>query len=100
MIFCLNAPFGAPCFLTARRVAPLWPGKTSYRIASGRKSTPLTSKHEARLPDFSLRLLASPRTARWMSFAPEIAAIVCMSLLHNTSHLESNRKVVEWKERR
>ena len=78
---------------------PLWPGKTSYRIASGRKSTSPASKHEVRLPDFSLRLLASPRTARWMSFAPEIAAIVGVSLVHNASHLESNRKVVEWKDR-
>ena len=83
----LNAPFGARCFLTARRVAPLWPGKTSYRIASGRKSIPPTSKHEVRLPDFSLRLLASPRNACGPDAVLGIAAIVGVSLLHNASHL-------------
>ena len=84
---CLNAPFGARCFLTPGVSYPLWPGKTSYRIASGRKSTPPTSKHEARLPDFSLRLLASPRNACGADAVPEIAAIVGVSLLHNASHL-------------
>ena len=64
------------------------------------KSTPPASKHEARLPDFSLRLLASPRNACGADAVPEIAAIVGVSLLHIASHLESNRKVVEWKERR
>ena len=78
---------------------PLWPGKTSSRIASGRKGTPPASKHEARLSDFSLRLLASPRNACWADAVPEIAAIVGVSLLHNASHLERNRKVVEWKDR-
>ena len=66
---------------------PLWPGKTSYRIASGRKSTPPASKHEVRLPDFSLRLLASPRNACGADSVPEIAAIVGVLLLHNTLHL-------------
>ena len=72
----------------------------SYRIASGRKSTPPANKHEVILPDFSLRLLASPQNACGADTAPEIGAIVGVSLLHNASHLESNRKVVEWKDRR
>ena len=83
----LNAPFGARCFLTPGVSYPLWPGKTSYRIASGRKSTPPTNKHEVRLPDFSLRLLASLRTACGADAIPEIATIVGMSLLHNSTHL-------------
>ena len=58
-----------------------------YRIASGRKSIPPASKHEVRLPDFSLRLLASPRTVCGADAVPEIAAIVGVSLLHNASHL-------------
>ena len=66
---------------------PLWSGKTSYRIASGRKSTPPANKHEARLADFSLRLLASPRNACGADAVPEIAAIVGVLLLHNASHL-------------
>ena len=78
---------------------PLWPGKVSYRIASGRKSTPPANKHEVRLPDFSLRLLASLRNACGADAVSEIAAIVGVSLLHSASHLESNRKVVEWKDR-
>ena len=63
------------------------------------KSTPPTSKHEARLPDFSLRLLVSPRNACGADAVPEIAAIVGVLLLHNALHLESNCKVVEWKDR-
>ena len=62
---------------------PLRPGKTSRRIASGRKSTPPANKHEARLPDFSLRLLASPRNACGADAVPAIASIVGVSLLHN-----------------
>ena len=58
-----------------------------YRIASGRKSNPPASKHEVRLPDFSLRLLASPRTVCGADAVPEIAAIVGVSLLNNASHL-------------
>ena len=83
----LNAPFGARCFLTPGVSQPLWLGKTSYRIASGRKSTPPANKHEARLPDFSLRLLASPQNACGADAVLEIAAIVGVSLLHNASHL-------------
>ena len=78
---------------------PLWLGKTSYRIASGRKSTPPANKHEARLPDFSLRLLASPQNARGAEAVPEIAAIVGVSLLNDALHVSSNCKVVEWKDR-
>ena len=78
---------------------PLRSGETLRRIASGRKSTPPANKHEARLPDFSLRLLASPRYSCGADAVPEIAAIVGVSLLHNASHLESNCKVVEWKDR-
>lgn len=58
-----------------------------YRIASGRKSTPPTSKHEVRISDFSLRLHASPRNACGADAVPEIAAIVGVSLLHNALHL-------------
>ena len=58
-----------------------------FRIASGRKSTPPTSKHEARLPDFSLRLLVSPRNACGVDAVLEIGAIVGVSLLHNATHL-------------
>ena len=58
-----------------------------YRITSGRQSTPPASKHTLRLPDFSLRLLASPRNACSADAVPENAAIVGVSLLHNTLHL-------------
>jgi len=40
------------------------------------KNNPPTSKHEARLPDFSLRLLASPRNVCGADAVPEIAATV------------------------
>ena len=66
---------------------PLWPGKTSYRIASGRQSTPPTSKHKARISDFSLRLLVSPRTACGADFAPEIASLIGVSPDRNTPYL-------------
>ena len=78
---------------------PLRSGETLRRIASGRKSIPPASKHEARLPDFSLRLLVSPRNACGVDAVLEVAAIVGVLLLHNASHLESNRKVVDWKNR-
>ncbi|ERH21873.1 hypothetical protein HMPREF1980_02280 [Actinomyces sp. oral taxon 172 str. F0311] len=45
-----------------------------------------------------MRLLASPRNASWADAVPGIAAIVGVSLLHNASHVSSNRKVVEWKD--
>ena len=63
------------------------------------KKHPPANKHGVRLPDFSLRLLASPRNACGADAVPEFAAIVGVSLLHNASHLERNRKVVEWKDR-
>jgi hypothetical protein len=59
----------------------------SYRIASGRKSIPPASKHEARLPDFSLRLLASPQNRSGDAFAPEIAAVTGVLISHSTSQL-------------
>ena len=83
----LNAPFGARCFLTARRVAP---PVTKENVVSDRqwpKSTPPANKHEIRLPDYSLRLLASPRNVCGADAVPELDAIVGVSLLHNTSHL-------------
>ena len=95
----LNAPFGARCFLTARRVAPPVARENVVPDRQWPKSTPPTSKHEARLPDFSLRLLVSPRNACGADAVPEIAAIVGVLLLHNALRLESNRKVVEWKDR-
>ena len=83
----LNAPFGARCFLTVRRVVPLVAREAPCRIASGRKSTPPTSKYEARLPDFSLRLRASPRNACGADAVLEIAAVTGVSISHSTSHL-------------
>ena len=79
----LMHPLALGAFCLSGVSHPLWPGKTSYRIASGRKSTHSTSKHEARIPDFSLRLLASPRTAQRAVCAPEIASALGVSLLHN-----------------
>jgi len=58
-----------------------------YRIASGRKSTPPASKHRVRISDFSLQLLASPRTAYGAGFAPEIASLIGVSPGHNSPYL-------------
>ena len=74
-------------------------GETLRRIASGRKSTPPTSKHEVRISDFSLRLLVLLWTTLRIRFAPEIAAVTGVLFHHHTSHLESNCKVVDWKDR-
>ena len=63
------------------------------------KNTHSTSKHKARLPDFSLWLPASPRNACGADAVPEIASTLDVLLLHNALHLESNCKVVEWKDR-
>lgn len=77
----------------------LWSGGTPCRIATGRKSTSPTSKHEVRISDFSLRLLVSPRTVCGTGDAPDIAAVVGVSFRHHTLHVQSNCKVVDWKDR-
>ena len=81
------APFGARCFLTARRVAPPVTRENVVPDRQWPKSTPPTSKHKGRISDYSLEMLASPQTRSGDAFAPEIAAIVGVSLLHNATHL-------------
>jgi len=66
---------------------PLRSGETLRRIASGRKSTPPTSKHKGRISDYSLEMLASPQTRSGDACAPEIAAVTGVSISHSTSHL-------------
>ena len=63
------------------------------------KSAPPTGKHKGRISDLSLRLHASPRTVCGAGDAPEIAAVTGVSFHHHTPHLQSNCKVVDWKDR-
>ena len=83
----LNAPYGAQCFLTARRVVPPVTRGNAMSDRQWSKSTSPTSKHEARISDFSLRLLASPRTACGAGVAPEIVFLIGVPPDHNTLYL-------------
>ena len=71
----LNAPFGARCFLTGRRVAP---PMTKGNVMSDRqwlKSAPTTGKHKGRISDLSLRLHVAPWTVCGAGDAPEIVPV-------------------------
>ena len=87
MRWSLNAPCGARCFLTARRVAP---PVTRDNVVSDRqwpKKRP--SGQQARGQNIRL-FIATARiaaTACGADAVPEIAATVGVSLLHNASHL-------------
>ena len=98
----LNAPFGARCFLTARRVVPpvargnvtsdrQWPKKhPSGQQARGQIT---------RLFVATARIATDRSKGRFRSGNRLHPRTLGVSLLHNASHLESNRKVVEWKDR-